>query len=152
MDATAKELNLKRSIRKFFIDALGSTENVYFDYLYDTPVDESGNKVTSWMVILLETRNLNTLSNQSLDIHLFTTKDREGDRMSALIDTVYGILEDENMPDNNKRIPLYDTESSPWTLIGGIVPVKIIDGENSPAKDKTKYKLLKVDLRWSAKV
>jgi len=151
MDSTLKETNLKRSIRKFIIDGIGSTQNLFFDYLYDVPVDNQGIKLTNWIMIEIGRKELDTVSTTTVIIDLFTRGDKEGDKISELTDVINALFRDENSNTGNVRIPFFDTESSPWDEIGGIVPISIFEGENVPLDDKTKIRSLQVELKWGAK-
>ena len=152
MDSTLKEINISRSIRKFCIDALGTTQNLFFDYQYGTPIDSNGNKLTNWIIILLEGRRLDTLAEIELDFYIFTTNDREGDTSSSILDSIHEIFIDETRPDGNTVISLYNTDSSPWEKVGGLVPTQIIDSPTDPLQDKMKMRSVKVTLRWGAKI
>lgn len=154
MDATLKEVNIKRSIRKFFIDEFDlspPTQHVYFDFLYDVPKDSQGNKLTDWIIIYLEDKNLDTVADLTVSITMFTRNDKEGDRLSELVDVIHATLRDENTNTGNRHIPLYDTEASPWTVVGNIVPIRVREGETDIMPDKTKFKVFTVFCKWGAK-
>jgi len=148
-----REVDFKRSIKKYFIDNLVTTEELFvsFDMLYDVPLDGSGNKRNSWIVFSFENKNLGTVSEQLIRVDLFTRKDAEGDNLSALLDVFLSYIYNELSTNGYHSIPYYDTSSSPWSLVGGIVPfVKQILPEYD-AKDKTKIRGIDLLCKWGGK-
>jgi len=157
VDATAKEINIKRSLKKFFLEGLMSTSPilapVYFDFLFDVPEDIHGTKVDKWVVFVLGELQFETLSTLTGYLYLFTRKDREGDEITRLTDTVYELFEDTQANTGSYAIPLYDTEVTPWAEIGKLQAAQIIDVHGvQSGKDKTKFRTLNVTFRWGAAV
>ena len=141
MDATLKEVNLKKSIKKFFVDGLPGRE-LNFDKIL-TP-DIVSSETIQWVSVLLEGGNLDTVSEMTMSVYLFTRKDKEGFDLSAFSDEVIeNLLYDGTMD-------LFNTAVTPWAKIGG-VDLHILDNTSGDAPDNTKMKSIQVLLKWTAK-
>lgn len=142
MDATLKEVNLKRSLKKFFVDGLPSRTPNFDKIQMPEATDPS---ITSWMSILLEGGNLDTVSEVTMTIFLFTRKDKDGMDLSAFGDEIVELIHDPG------GFILYDTSVQPWTEKGG-VQIHIVDQANSDSTpDGTKMKWIQTLLKWTAK-
>jgi hypothetical protein len=141
MDATNKETNLKRSIKKFFVEGL-TTVPVYFDREITTGL--LSNTPNQWVNVMIQAIKPMSVSIASMPVYLFSKLDPEGDALSALRDTVVELLEPG-------RIDLYDTSVSPWVKIGGLF--LIIDGQSRLTynPDQSKMTWIMTTLRWGAK-
>src|SRR6056297_2247734 len=108
MDATLKELNLWKSIKKFWIDGLSPTA-VYFDRIF-----ESDRTDDQWVSVIVDGLRPAHVHIASMRIYLVSKYDAEGDDLVNLRDTVFAMLEPG-------RIDLYDVSLDPWEKIGGIL-------------------------------
>ena len=151
MDASALELNVRRSLKKFFIDALGTTP-VTFDTSLASP-DIRGNTVSEWLNIDFGVMSREALSGYTFDVYCLTRQDPEGVNLARLGDTVFALLKDTEVTDGMKRIPLYDTAALPWSSIGAMVVQDIWDAQVFEIiEDETKVKVYTVRLRWGTKI
>ena len=142
MDITLKEVNLKQSIKKFFVDGLPS-QNLNFDAILSPDLVSSD--TVQWMSILLEGGNLGTVSEVQMSLFLFTRNDKEGDDLSAFGDDVIGLIYDHG------NFDLYNTSVTPWVKIGG-VNIHIQNQSNMDSTpDGTKMKYIQTLLKWTAK-
>lgn len=146
MDDLAKRVNIRGTLKKFFLDAFYITakKSVYFDKGFLLPDSSS----TEWFSILFRDFSRTGLANLSLDIICATRFDPEGDRLSALADICFAAMTDETMPDAKRRITLYDVSQTPWLQIGTLLVQDVRDSEEMTAEDKTKYLVLSCQLKW----
>lgn len=137
MDATLKETNLWKSIKKFWIDNLSPTP-VYFDRIF-----ENGRTDNQWVSIIVDGLRPAHVHRASMRVYLVSKNDAEGDDLASLRDTVVDLLEPG-------RIDLYDVSLDPWEKIGGIMVA--IDSQTSPSKvpGNRKIKSIQTTLRWGA--
>lgn len=155
LDATAREANIRDSLKKFFVDSLETTESIAltYDKALSTPKVQ-GIAVTRWVTILIGPMDLEAMSTLVLNIYVCTKQDSEGFKLAQLRDTVMGYLSDTEQTDGMKRIPLYRSRASGnWTqLDGGFVVQEVTESGQMEAPDETKFKILSATLRWSAKI
>jgi hypothetical protein len=155
LSPSARESNIRDSIKKFMIDNLYTTEgiNLSFDKVLSTP-DVQGIAVDKWIGIRFGAMDMDALSTLNLDLFLCTRKDPEYFRLAQLRDTVLGYFTDNTKTDGMARIPLYRSYASQaWVqLDGGIVVQEIVEGAQYELVDLTKVKQLTCILRWGAKI
>lgn len=150
LDPTAREANLRDSIKKHFVDALEPNTTVILDKGLATPENVSLEK---WISINFGQMNWSTLSDGYLQIYVCTRKDNEGFKLAQLRDTVMGHLSDITQTDGMKRIDFYRSyQSQPWQLIGALLVQEVTESPQLDLDDETKYKLLIVRLRWGSKI
>lgn len=140
MDATLKEANLWKSIKKFFWDGLSSSENIFFDRILTAP----DNTPNTWVCILLEQLYPRTVSSAFMPIYIFSKHDEEGDKIRVLRDSILELL-------YPGYIAFYDTEKDPWEIVGGIHITVEPQSRIIYNPDKTKMIYLSSRLRWGAK-
>lgn len=147
---TAKERNIKSSIKKFFVDYFGTA--VTFDKTVAHP-DIRDSSLTKWVLVNFKGFQRATLAEYIVEIYCATRKDPEGDNLTKLTDEVCGLLYNENASDGLTRIPLYDVYTTPWTLLSGMVVQEIIDTPifKMPS-DETKVKILTLRIRWGMQI
>lgn len=155
LDATAKEANVRDSIKKYFVDSIHTAENVAigFDRGMAAPqVRGQPRSITRWVIVNFGPLELGVLSEHLLMIYCCTVQDNEGFRLAHLRDLVMKYLIDTDQSDGMARITLYRSyENQAWENIGGMVIQDIIESPQYIADDETKYKVLTVTLRWAAK-
>jgi hypothetical protein len=154
IDATAREANLRDSIKKYFIDSLFTTEHipVSFDIFVTSPKIQ-GKSVDRWVSLAIGDKELDTLSSCMLEVYCCTRKDPENFRLSQLRDTVMSYLLPDTDDETYKRIPFYRSAASgAWTLLGALMITNIYEGMDMIAEDQTKFKTLYVQLRYVAKL
>lgn len=154
LDPTAKMTNVWDSLKKFFVDNLYTTEKLHltFDRTLTTPKIQ-GHEVEKWVVITPGPAEREAMGYFTLEIFCCTRQDPEEFKLVRLSDKVMGYLTDTTATHGMKSIPLYQSSSSgAWTLIGALLVQDIVESGNLDASDLTKYKILTVTLRWSAKI
>ena len=155
LDDTAKEANIRDSIKKYWVDSLHTGEgvNVTFDRYLATP-NVQGHAVDRWVSINFGPMQLSELSSHDLNIYCCTRADGEGFKLAQLRDKVYKYLTDNTQTDGMARFTLYRSRASgSWTaLAGGFIVQDVIESQQFEADDGTKYKILTVKLRFSSKV
>ena len=155
LDATAKESNLKDSVKRYFIDSLYKTEGVHvtFDKYLSTP-SVQGHKVDRWVSINFGSLAMSSMSQFILRIFPCTRADSEGFKLSQLRDKVFKYLVDADMTDGMARIPFYRSRAEgAWTLLDtGMVVQDVIESDQLDADDGTKFKEMTVRIRFSSKV
>lgn len=139
MDATLRQTDLWRSVKKFFWDGLSGSVDLHFDRILTSP----NNNPDIWVCVLLEQISPKTVSSAYVPIYMFSRHDDEGDNLYALRDMVFELLYPEH-------ITLFDTSKDPWEEAGGII-VKI----ESQSKmiynpDRTKMIYFSSKLLWGA--
>lgn len=150
LDPTLSEACLKNSIKKFFVDNIFTAEgiDIDFDVQYVMPEDVGG-EVDKWISIKFGAIEGGTLSRSHIIVNLFTREDTEGTDLAILRDTVLEKITDLNATDGRVRITLYDLT---WNPIGGIIPSLTLESDEAGVlKDGTKWKWLRIDLKWGAR-
>lgn len=141
MDASLKETNVWRSIKKFFVDGLNETDiTPYFDRILQRPSDNAPNK---WVNILVENIEPHHVSDASMTIFCISKEDHEGDELSAIRDTIIELL-------YPGHIDFYDTSVDPWVKVGGMVVIN--DGQSNTIYNPDQSKMLYIQniLKWGA--
>lgn len=152
LDATAREANLKDSVKKYIIDNLGSYCPITFDRSLEAPRLQ-GRAVTKWISVLFGYINREYMSEAMIDIYCATRQDNEGFKNAQLCDNVMGVLTDTTYPHGMAMIPFYQSHpTDPWTLIGGILVQDVRESRVMTTEDETKYKILTARLRFASKI
>uniref|UniRef100_A0A6M3XNQ6 Tail protein n=1 Tax=viral metagenome TaxID=1070528 RepID=A0A6M3XNQ6_9ZZZZ len=155
LDDTAKEANIRDSLKKYMVDSIYTTEGIQltFDKYLSTPSIQ-GHEVDKWVSINFGDMGLSELSIHDLTVICCTRKDGEGFKLAQLRDKVYKYLVDNTQTDGMARFPLYRSRATgTWTqLDGGFIVQEVMESRQFEADDGTKYKVLTVRLRFSSKV
>lgn len=144
LNATAREANIRDSVKKFFVDNITTVEGVpvTFDRSLASP-DLQGKLATRWVSIRFGEMEIGTMSKIVIEIYVCTRQDNEGFKLAQLKDKVLGYLCSELATDGFGRIPFYQSHATnAWTLLGGIVVTQVLESGELSADDDTKYKLL----------
>lgn len=154
LDPTAREANVRDSVKKYFVDSLQPTVQVMFDKGLATPnIQGTPSEIDRWVSVNFGRMEREVLSEHELRIYCCTRKDNEGFRLAQLSDLVMGYLSDTTQTDGMRRINLYRSyESQAWVLIGAMLVQEVLESQQFEADDETKYKILTVRLRWSSKI
>ena len=150
VDVSAKRANIRMSVKKYLDDTLVTAAAIplFFDKGFAfADTDE----MTEWISVIFRKMSRGGLSDFYMDIVCATRGDAEGDRLSELSDIVFNVLTDSTMPDGKRRIDLYDVEQTPWATFGTLLVADVIDSDEMPAADNTKYLMLTCRMRWIAK-
>jgi len=155
LDSTAKESNIRDSIKKYFVDNLYTSEGVplTFDRYLDIP-NVQGHALDKWVSINFGDMFMTELSTHILNIYCCTRADSEGFKLAQLRDKVYKYLVNGDNTDGMARIAFYRSRASgDWTLLTtGMVVQEVMESRQFETEDGTKYKILTVKLRFASKV
>jgi len=154
LDPTAREANVRDSIKKFFVDNIRTIEGIYvsFDRYLSAPKIQ-GKDTNRWVSVHIGPLEREFHSTVELDVYCCTRIDSEGFRLAQLCDNVMGYLTDSTMSDGMKRITFYQSRpSGAWTELGAFKVIEINESPQLDATDQTKYKVLTVTLSWGATI
>jgi len=154
LDPTARESNIRDSLKRYFVDNLNTTEGipVTFDVSLSVPTLQ-GTAVDRWYAIGFGALGMEALSSFAVNIFCCTRRDAEGFKLAQLRDTAYEYLIDEDQTDGMARITFYRSRAAgAWTNIGGIVVSEVIESGQMEGPDETKYKILTAIMRFGSKV
>jgi len=154
IDDTARESNIKDSIKRFLVDNIYSTSGIAisFDKGLTVPkVQGTVDSVKKWVSVRWGVLQISTVAEYSLQLYLCSKQDKEGFKLAQLRDTVMGYLTDSTQNDGGRRVILYKSNVTPWTELGSFIIY--IDGESGGVEldDKTKCKIIDITLRWGCK-
>jgi len=154
LDPTAREANVRDSIKKYFVDSMHPTYHLMFDKGLTTPnVQGTPSTIDRWISVNFGMMDRGDLSEHYLTIYCCTRKDNEGFKLAQLTDTVMGYLSDDTATHGMRTIALYRSyQDQAWSLIGGLLVQEVLESQQFVADDETKYKVLTVRLRWSSKI
>ena len=140
MDASLKETNVWRSIKKFFVDGLGGTDiTPYFDRIVST----TDKDITKWVNILVENIDPHHVSDANMTIFCISKEDREGDELSEIRDTIIDLL-------YPGHIDFYDTSVDPWSKVGGMVVINNGQSNTVYNPDQSKMLYIQTTIKWGA--
>jgi len=145
LDGTLKEVNLRRSVRKFWIDGLTEEEGMEFPvYFGSITVEPEFPDEEKWIAIQLEDIDPRQVSTAFMTVFMFTRKDEYGDKLAEVRDRVIEVL-------YPGYIDLYETESDPWQKIGGIKTFVVSQSSPMPVgASETRIVYIEVILKWGA--
>lgn len=149
----SRESNVKGSLKKYFVDALGSA--VTFDTSLAVPdlrmQGESG--VKQWYNVDFGEFGREALALYYFDVYCLSRQDAEGVELAKLADVLIDMLVDGTNQDGMRRIPLYDITKTPWEEIGAMVVQDIWDAPSvSMIEDETEIKIFSVRMRWGCQI
>jgi len=157
LEPTARESNLRDSLKKYFVDNLNKTHGIplrMFDKNLATPSTNT-KSVNSWVSVVMGQKQRDIISSLVIDIYCNTRRDSEGFKLSQLVDTVYQYLIDLTQTDRLARIPFYQSKArggGSWERLGALIVTDIIESADLEGSDKTKFRILTVSLKWPANV
>ena len=154
LDPTAREANVRDSIKKYFVDSMHPQYHLMFDKGLNTPnVQGTPSEIDRWISINFGSMDRGDLSEHYLMIFCCTRKDNEGFKLAQLSDAVLGYLSDDTATHGMRQIDLYRSyQDQAWVKIGGLLVQEVLESPQFLADDETKYKSLTVRLRWSSKI
>ena len=141
MDPTLREVNIWKSVKKFFVDGLeGSGIIPYFDRIISRPSKEAPDK---WVNVLVENPNPAHVSSATMTVFCFSREDHEGDDLAQVRDKVLELL-------YPKFVDLYDASTDPWTKVGGMMVTVSQQSNTVYNPDNSKMLYIQTTLRWGA--
>lgn len=135
MDATLRELNIRRSVKKFFVDNFTETP-IRFDRIITAEATTD-----RWICVVLGGLRPHHVSQCTMEVHVFTTEDPEGIKCSKVRDSVMELL----FP---AHIPLYDTHQTPWKNVGGLFIDFLPQSDTTFNRDQSRMTSVTVFLKW----
>lgn len=157
LDPTARESNIRDSIKKYFVDSLEgnghlSTNTVMFDKGLSIP-NLRNKTLDRWVSVNFAPLEIaNGMARQDLAIFCATRDDNEGFKLAQLRDTVVGYLTDSTVSDGMARVPLYRSRATgSWTLLGYMLAKVELESGQFVDEDETKYKQISVSLHWGCR-
>lgn len=152
LDPTAREANVRDSVKKYLIDTLGSYCPITFDRSLESPTLQ-GRKVDKWLAVQFSFFSRGQVSDFPVDVYCCTRQDNEGFKNAQLVDKVIEALTDPDQPDGLKRIVFYKSHpSNPWEVIGGLIVQDFFESRTMTTEDETKYKYITARLRFASKI
>ena len=153
MNALSKESNVRSSLKKYFVDAFGTS--VTFDVSLAAPdIRKQGvGAIKQWYNISFGQFGREALADYTFDIYCLSRQDSEGKQLMLMTDTLTDLLLDSTKSDGMRRIPFYDVSQTPWILIGAMAVQEFNDSPPFQApEDETKLKIYSVRLRWGTAI
>ena len=146
LDATAREANVRDSIRKYLVDTLTTLKGyaVTFDKGLNAPQIQ-GHEVVKWIAVQFGQFTLDNLSDHQIQLTCCTRNDPEGYQLAHLRDNTMGYLKDPG------RIDLFNSYPTPWVKIGSLYVITDTESGQMEGPDKTKYKIIPFRVKWGAK-
>lgn len=139
MDNTLKEVNIWKSIKKFWIDGLPDTQ-LYFGRVVTSPGSET---INQWLCIQTSDLIPSQVSSAFMTAFMCSKEDPEFDYLAALRDDALSLLEEG-------RIDLYNTYTEPWEKIGGILLDVTFQANPIPIAGKAYMSYIETSLKWGA--
>lgn len=157
IDSTARESNIRDSVKKYFVDGLvtGKGIQVTFDKYLSTPkIQGLPAEVDKWVSIMFGEMVIDSLSYIYIDIVCCSKQDSEGFKLAQVRDSVMDLLVNSDGESTSMiSIPLYRSRrDGAWTLIGHMGITNIRETGSDEAPDGVKFKVITIALRWGAKV
>ncbi|HDZ15566.1 hypothetical protein LCGC14_1082990 [marine sediment metagenome] len=155
LDPTARESNVRDSLKKYFVDNLHTKEGIIlsFDKQISDPAIHKVQSVNRWISIKIGAMDRNEMGRLDVDLYCAVRQDPESFRLAQLCDTVMGHLTDTTQTDTMRRIPFYRSrETGAWTLLGALLVVDVLESGEEDGPDSSKFKILTLTIRWSAKI
>jgi hypothetical protein len=152
LDPTARETNVKDSIKKYIVEKMGGYCPITFDRSLSEPILQ-GRKVDKWLSVIFGDLSRGYFSEITVDFFCCTRQDNEGYRNSQLVDTLVGHLTDTTQTDGMARIPFYQSHpTDPWVLIGGLIVHSIVETKMLSTEDETKYKVISPRILFASRI
>lgn len=138
LDATHSERYVKKSLIRYFVDSLEFEKSV--NLRFDASLEPIPTDSEQWAVIHFGA--LATIEPIA-EIYCCTRNDPEGLKLSVLRDSVMDCLTE--FVSNIKSIPIYNTDTQPWSVINYAVVKDTTESEQPlNAPDGTKYRVITV--------
>lgn len=149
LDPSTKEVNIRASILKYFVDTLEDIEGE--DLIIDADIEMVRNR-KKWIHLNYLNRNEGNKIIYNLFLAPATREDDEGYKLAALEDLIDKYIYDSD--GGNRAISFYDISTLPnLTEIGKI---HLRQGSRSPvitaADDRTKFRIIRVQAHISVKL
>lgn len=157
LDPTVRESNLKDSIKRFLhsnkanLSASGPVPLLFDKSLAEPAVQRGPETADKWIAVAFGRVDFGTVSRAVLYLNVCTRKDPEGYKLSQLRDRLLGLFFDPDYSNGKVPIPLYQSNTDPWTIVGYMLPVVSYETGGRFERDETKFKSITLELRWGAR-
>ncbi len=157
LHATAREANVRDSVKKFFVDNLKTIEGITVSFdkgLHSPSTQGQPINVDRWVNVDFGAMILGSLSRMFIEVICCTRNDSEGFKLAQLKDKVIGYLIDSTTYANvGTRIPLYRSyQSQAWVQVGTMVVSNVSESASLATVDETKFKTITMTLSWGTKI
>lgn len=151
MDASALELNFRKSLAKFLRESLPSV-SFMFDWSSSSP-NLRDKSIKAWIFVDVGDFNRAVLSSMWVDFYVCTRKDPDWWDNAALIDSLVSTFYNEEATDGLAGIPFYDGSTEPWVQIGAMTVQQVLEVRpRYVIEDETKVKIVSARFRWATKI
>lgn len=151
LDPSHSDTNFRRSVKKYLVDNLYTTDGVYIDFsrIYQTPTDGIGDDINEWIRFQINGLTFRgTTATGRVAAYLFTREDVDGKNIAVLRDLLVNYAIDISMTDGLARVPLYDET---WTQIGSMILTVGTESDEERADDDTLYKFVNLYFTYAVK-
>jgi hypothetical protein len=153
LDPTARESNVRDSLKKYFFDTIETVKG--YPVTYDISLTApriAGRDCDRWVTIDFGDIEMDSLSSHMIRLFVCSRKDPEARTLLQMRDNIMGYLTDNTQTDGSGRITLYKTNENPWTEIGSMVVVLDPESQVILGADNTKYKIINIQVKWGAAI
>ena len=149
LDASTKEVNIRGSIQKYFVDSLETTEGK--NVIIDADVEPVRN-LTEWIGLNFLDSTIGNKIFYRLQLIPTTRQDAEGFKLAALEDLIMQYIYDEN--GIYRAIPFYDISNLSNLIEIGKIHLRMWERSSiiRLPDDRTKFRILTVNAHISAKL
>jgi len=151
LDPTYSEEYVTKSIKKYLIDTLYTTDGIFiqFGVLDKSPVSVVGADITQWIVFHLNGVEVDGgAARYSVDCYVFTRKDIDAHLLFRLRDKLLDRLVDTTTSDGKKRIPIYNNSG---IAVGGVVSSVLTEYSTELDQDRSLHKRITVVFDYGVK-
>lgn len=149
LDASTKEVNIRGSIQKYFVDSLETTEGK--NVIIDADVEPVRN-LTEWIGLNFLDSTIGNKIFYRLQLIPATRQDAEGFKLAALEDLIMQYIYDEN--GIYRAIPFYDISDLSNLIEIGKIHLRMWERSSiiRLPDERTKFRILTVNAHISAKL
>lgn len=151
LDVTLQEGAFRKSVKKFLVDSLYTTDGIYigFETSFKELADSNGDPLNIWVNFHFDGLTVNgNKATGRVAAYLFSRGDADGMLLASLRDSLMDKLIDLSMPDGLKRVPLYDDS---WQEIVGMIITTGVESKEEKGVDDTLYKLVNIYFNYATK-
>lgn len=148
--SNTKESNVRASLKQYIVDSLYTAENIALTF--DTGLakpDLLDHEIVKWVAVQFGGITMDSISRQNIQLFCCTRKDKEGDGITELRDTVLKYMTDQG---SDRLIPFLRIDTDPWSEIGALLITLDVESGLIRAEDDSKYKILHFSVIWGARI
>ena len=151
LDVTLQEVAFRKSVKKFLVDSLYTTDGIYigFETMFKEPETSGGTPLDVWINFHFDGLSVHgNTARGRVAAYLFSRRDADGSLLSGLRDSLMDKLIDLDMPDGLKRVPLYDAT---WQQVAGMIVTTGGESKEESGVDDTTYKFVNLYFNYATK-